>query len=107
MPLKKLTLLCSLLLQAFLCLAQKEWSNWFFSGHLGLQFTSSGVQANKDFISPAPANWDSYYYSYSKGIAWSDPSTGAVRFIACSPFIYDKNYNILPSSYGLRACPGD
>ncbi len=60
-----------------------------------------------DFINPIPSYWYSYYYNSYNGISYSDPVTGETKFVLAGRMLYDKNYDLIPSSLDLRVCPGD
>jgi hypothetical protein len=87
---------------------QKEWSNWYFGPTTLFSFSNNNIpQVKTDFINPIPSYWYSYYYNYYNGSSYSDPITGETKFVLAGHMLYDKNYDLIPSSLDLRICPGD
>lgn len=108
MRIQNLLLFFLLLVCCLQTFAQKEWSNWYFNGQTAVSFTDNNtIKSKNGFINPPPDYWYSYYYNTYNGTAYSNPQTGEMRFLLAGRFAYDKNYDIIPGSINLRACPGD
>ena len=87
---------------------QKEWSNWYFGPRTLLTFSNNNQpQINTNFINPVPDYWYSYYYSNFNGNSYSDRVTNQTRFVLAGRWAYDRNFDLIQSSFDLRACPGD
>jgi gliding motility-associated-like protein len=107
MNLKNTLLSFCLSICCIVCYGQKEWSNWYYNGYTLLTFRNNNfAEIQKNFINPAPPYWWNYVYSYSAGTAYSDKTTGQMKFLLAGRIAYDKNYDMIGDEF-LMGCPGD
>ncbi len=90
--------------------SQKEWSNWYYNGRTMLTFKNGYPENVTNFITnppPLPPSINRYhfYYNGQGGISYSNPVTGATRFIISNLLGYSNDFNYFPSGTFLRSCP--
>jgi gliding motility-associated-like protein len=91
--------------------AQKEWSNWYYSGNNLLTFKNGTPELLRNFIPnvPPPFNPVNFAHWGSRAVSYSDPVTGEMKFLISSLLGFDRNFNVFPANANtwIRACNGD
>lgn len=102
---KRTILLVVLSILAIHLTAQKEWSNWYYSGHSLLTFKNGGPEYLTDFIPYTGSGIFNFENLGSGGISYSDPATGEMQFIVSNRLVFNRNFTLVPNDYFLRSCP--
>jgi hypothetical protein len=91
--------------------AQKEWSNWYYSGNNLLTFKNGVPEIQRNFIPNIPPLFNPVNFAHwgNRAVSYSDPVTGEMKFLISTLFGFDRNFNIFPANKTnvIRACTGD